>query len=112
MKRYARQISIAGVGERGQARLASAAITVDGSGLDAEVCALYLAGAGVGRLSVAASIAERCREQNSEVIVARDAASGVCRVRVGAELHEPSLELSQIERGARAARWALSKVLE
>jgi hypothetical protein len=50
--RHGRQMRLAEVGEVGQKRLAAAQITVAADGLAGEVAVRYLAGAGVGRLSV------------------------------------------------------------
>jgi hypothetical protein len=65
--RHARQLVL--VGDLGQARLAAAAVVVDGDGLGSEVAALYLAGAGVGRVDVAPSLVANVRAQDPEVVV-------------------------------------------
>jgi hypothetical protein len=53
--RHQRQVSLAGIGEVGQRRLARALVSVPGSGFEAEMAVRYLAGAGVGRLRVSTS---------------------------------------------------------
>jgi hypothetical protein len=53
--RHQRQVSLAGIGEGGQRRLARALVSVPGSGFEAETAVRYLAGAGVGRLRVSTS---------------------------------------------------------
>lgn len=110
MSRYARQRSIAGVGDAGQARLGAAEATVHGDGLDAEVCALYLAGAGVGRLVVHRSLAERCREQNGEIEVREGAGAGPCAVEVGGVRSTLAGE-DEVLRGASLARSALALII-
>jgi hypothetical protein len=52
MKRHARQSRLAEVGERGQAKLAAAAVHVAPRGFAGVVAAKYLAGAGIGALRV------------------------------------------------------------
>jgi len=51
--RYGRQIVLSEWGAAGQERVRTARLTVHGSGPAAEAAALYLAGAGVGSLSLA-----------------------------------------------------------
>lgn len=48
--RYARQISLAEIGARGQDQLAKAAVTIVGCGGLGAIAAAYLAGAGIGRI--------------------------------------------------------------
>jgi molybdopterin/thiamine biosynthesis adenylyltransferase len=112
--RYARQVAVAGVGAPGQARIAAARVEVDGDGFDAEVAALYLAGAGVGRLRVAARVAVACRALNTAIEVEEGAAPGALVVhlhrRPGLESHRPAGD-DPVDRGARAARWVLARLL-
>lgn len=53
IERYSRQIILAEVGPRGQARLAQARVAIDAVGPAAERVVAYLAAAGVGTLAVA-----------------------------------------------------------
>ena len=50
--RYSRQIALPEVGSLGQARILAARIVLVVDGLVAETAARYLAGAGVGRLTI------------------------------------------------------------
>ena len=117
--RYARQIAVPGVGPSGQAAFAGAEVSVAGQGLAAEVCALYLAGAGVGTLTVAPAFAEPCRRLSSEVrvipSVSTDAAEKleVLVAGRGGERARFSPEPSgdPVRDGAIAARWALARAL-
>jgi len=52
IERYSRQIVLPEIGGRGQQRLLASAVSIDGGGEAALVCARYLAGAGVGRLAL------------------------------------------------------------
>jgi hypothetical protein len=96
-------------------------VRVAGTGLAAEICALYLAGAGVGELGVAPTLVERCRALSSEievhawteadqgdiveVLVDRDRRGGPRAKFAAPEDADP------VRRGAVAARWALAVVL-
>lgn len=51
-ERYSRQIILPQIGGRGQERLLRSAVALVGTGAVARVAALYLAGAGVGRLTL------------------------------------------------------------
>jgi hypothetical protein len=58
LRRYARQIVLAGIGEEGQRRLGEGCVLVVGTGEAAVACAVHLAAAGVGRvLSADAAVA-------------------------------------------------------
>jgi molybdopterin/thiamine biosynthesis adenylyltransferase/TusA-related sulfurtransferase len=52
LRRFARQVVLAEVGEAGQRRLGAAAVLVVGRGAAADACALYLGAAGVGTVLV------------------------------------------------------------
>jgi hypothetical protein len=99
--RYARQISV--IGEAGQRRIGSLEVEVRGQGLAAEICALYLAGAGVAKLVVSEALVERVQAVNAEVeVVARAVAPAVV---VTPEDGDP------VTCGARAARSVLARAL-
>jgi hypothetical protein len=94
---------------------------IEGEGLTAEVCALYLAGAGVRRLEVPAPLVSRCRALNSEVDVASASTSAFLPARVslsirggdGRELgRRMESDTRSVRSGAALARWALETVLE
>lgn len=117
--RYQRQVSVPGVGARGQAAIREAAIAVGGDSLAAEICALYLAGAGVGTLIVAPALAAGCRAINSQVeVIVREGGSAYS-VRVerrgeeGARTFPESPEsiTDPVLAGAAGARWALARIL-
>ena len=68
--RYTRQARLAEVGTSGQLRLQSATASCSLEGLAGEVCARYLAGAGVGRVKVSSELlAASARRLNSAVEV-------------------------------------------
>lgn len=50
--RYARMIALPEIGEQGMARLRESTVAVIGCGALGSVCAMYLAGAGIGRLII------------------------------------------------------------
>ncbi len=82
MSRHERQMRLAEVGPAGQARLAASRIDVPLAGIPARVAALYLAGAGVGRV--------RLRDgESAECVHALDPGAGV-------EV-EPSLPVRPLE---------------
>jgi hypothetical protein len=116
--RYARQVSVRGIGEAGQAAFARASVEIAGTALDAELCALYLAGAGVGHLVVDPCLVDGCRALNSDVHVEPRSAGDALGLVIdlgGTRAELPSIllttELSPVARGAAAARWALARVL-
>jgi hypothetical protein len=118
--RYLRQIAVPGFGDRGQSALSCASVRVEGEGLAAEVCALYLAGAGIGRLEAAPPIALECRALNAEVEVEAIPGGGPRAVpgisvllldtegRQLARLHDPD---DGVDTGAALARWVMERVL-
>jgi hypothetical protein len=117
--RYARQISVREIGASGQAAISAARARVEGRDLDAEVCALYLAGAGIGRLELDPALVDACRALNREVAIeaihsaessAPEAAPTAFAVELYGERHVPAGG-GPLERGARAARWVLQRAL-
>ena len=113
--RYARQVAVPGIGERGQALIRGGSVAVIGEGLAAEVCALYLAGAGVGSLRVSERWLAGCAALNGEdVRLTSDGPPSPpdmeVAVEVGGVRHVPPPGAAVIG-GARAARWALARLL-
>lgn len=108
--RYARQIAALFPGEH--ERLRQAEVAVGGSDLPSKIAALYLAGAGVGRLEVAPSLVAELLALNSElVILGVDAlGEGPARARVG-ETTRAAEPAPPVMSGARLARWALARIL-
>jgi molybdopterin/thiamine biosynthesis adenylyltransferase len=115
--RYARQIAVPGVGKGGQHAVAHAEARVLGSDLAAEVCALYLAGAGIGTLHVARALSDRCVSLNSaiEVIASDERNVDALAVEVsigGARARfAPPPSGDQVRDGSCAARWVLARIL-
>lgn len=76
--RYSRQIVLPQIGGRGQERLLSSSVAVAGDGVLAEIVALYLAGAGIGRIVLCGAGRESLRidlaDLNPDVRVALAAA--------------------------------------
>jgi hypothetical protein len=90
VRRYARHVLLPEVGGRGQERLLAASVRVLGDGRAAEEAALYLAAAGIGRLHLDPTLAERLGPRlgamNPDCVVAAgeitaDAAGGVLTTR-------------------------------
>jgi hypothetical protein len=82
IERYGRQLILDGWGAAGQERLAAARATVRGGGPAARAAALYLAGAGVGRLGLE-RFADEARALNGLIAVeelAPDGAPGAALV--------------------------------
>ena len=101
MNRYARQIAVPGIGEPGQERIARIEVEVRGSGPAAEICALYLAGAGVKRLAVARELVDAVRALNAEVELIDRAEWSV----------EPETGEDPVLAGSRAARSVIARAL-
>lgn len=108
--RYARQIAALFPGEH--ERLRQAEVSVGGADLPATIAALYLAGAGVGHLSVAPALVAELRSLNSEVEILAVPAleEGGARVQVG-EAQKSVEPAAPVMGGARLARWALARIL-
>ena len=115
--RYARQVILREVGAAGQRRIREGCVVVEGRSAAARVCALYLAGAGVGRLEVAPSLAVDVRAQNPEA----DVRSGSNTPRFAVRIEEargpwtPALApttAGPVDVGASAALAVLRRLLE
>ena len=68
INRYDRQMLLAGWGAEGQEKLRTATVTLQGQGIAAELCARYLAAAGIGTLRLEA-FADEARALNPFVQV-------------------------------------------
>lgn len=85
-------------------------VTVAGRDLASEVCASYLAGAGVARLEVDRALISALDGLNADVeLCAIESGPGLV-VAVGDARHEPAAG-PDVARGASAARWALARIL-
>jgi hypothetical protein len=110
--RHSRQIRLAGVGVAGQARLAAAHAVVTERGLAGWVMARYLAGAGVGALTVAeAEHGAGALAIDDGVVVRREAPLGG-EPAADAELDALDPAAREVARGARAAVRALGAILK
>lgn len=107
VRRYARHVLLREVGGRGQERLLAASVRLLGDGRAAEEAALYLAAAGIGRLTLDPPLAERLGERLAAmnpdcVVVAGDGAEGAA----GALTTRPEPPEDRLA-GAQAALGAL-----
>lgn len=109
--RHSRQTRLLGVGAAGQARLSAAEVAVTEHGLAGWVMARYLAGAGVGALSVT-------DREHGQAAVATDDEVRIRLVEVAerapiadAELDVLDPAAREVARGARAAVRALGAIL-
>lgn len=113
-ERYSRQALLPEVGAAGQARFRAAQIRVAGRGTAARVCALYLAGAGVGRLELTRALAPEIEAFNPEVeVVAFDGESTFSvslRTPDGVDTWTAPSSLA-VDAGAQAALWVLKRIL-
>ena len=109
-ERYLRKQAVAGVGRGGAARIAAGVVQLGGRAQDAEIAALYLAGAGVGTLRVDPCLGSACRALNSTITVETSAQPELLRVTVGDRSYAPPQE-DPVARGSAAARWALARLL-
>ena len=66
IERYSRQIILPQIGGRGQQKLLSAAVAIVGTGEPGTTAALYVAAAGIGRVSVRAPVAAAIAELNPD----------------------------------------------
>jgi|GEM_PF-5734479 len=104
MSRYSRQISVKSVGPRGHSRVRNGSVEIYGHGLDSQICALYLAGAGVGTISCHSKVIDQVRAINSEVEtleIAEDSTDfrAVCRKETFR-----SKKTNELGRGSQVAR--------
>jgi hypothetical protein len=77
IERYSRQIVLPEIGGAGQARLLATSVLILGGGPLAEMAALYLAGAGIGRIALlqaAGTLADAVGDLNPDVAIAHGAA--------------------------------------
>ena len=108
--RHSRQTRLAGVGVAGQARLAAAHVIVTERGLAGWVMTRYLAGAGVGALTVAEAEHEAAaRATDDGVVVRRTEAEREPASDAELEALDPAAR--EVARGARAAVRALRSIL-
>ena len=110
MTRYVRQVSVPSVGQEGQSRIGQGEVRVFGAGLDAQICALYLAGAGVGKLSLHHELIERVRTINSGIQLTGFDAGSDFRAELG-ERRIGSDKPSVLGRGSQVARDVLAGLL-
>jgi hypothetical protein len=108
---------VPGIGESGQEAIGRARVRIEGSGLAAEVCALYLAGAGVRALEVDSRIADACRALNREVEVIVGLWEPTERLLawvLGERFVTPDAASKEdpVLAGATAARWVLARILD
>lgn len=104
VSRYSRQIAVRSVGIRGHSRIQNGAVTISGAGLDAQICALYLAGAGVGTITCEPNIAAQIKAINSEVQICE---SSEAKAEFGAVCKDESFNSdkpSELGRGSQVAR--------
>ena len=104
MSRYSRQISVKSVGQRGHLRVRNGSVKVYGSGLDSQVCALYLAGAGVGTIFCHSKVMNQVQAINSEIkILEISEDSTDFRAVCGKETFR-SKKTNELGRGSQVAR--------
>ena len=104
MSRYARQISVKSVGQQGHSKVRNGAVEICGHGLDAQICALYLAGAGVGTITCDARLAEQVRAINSDVTIREKTSPTTDFVAVCGSDSFRSDKSNELGRGSQVAR--------
>lgn len=109
--RHSRQTRLAGVGPAGQARLASAHVMVTERGLAGWVMARYLAGAGVGTLTVTEAEHEAAARATDDGVHVRCEDAGDGEPSADPELDALDPAARDVARGARAALRALKAIL-
>lgn len=104
--RFSRQIILPQIGPSGQQRLLQSSIALAGDGALAELAALYLAGAGIGRITLHGGASERLRAQlldlTSDTLV--DIAAGALGSADGDLLVACDLTVAAIDRAAAGRR--------
>ena len=110
MQRHTRQIRLTDVGARGQERIARAEVAIPGSGLSAEVAARYLAGAGIGALTVEDErIAAAARAVDAAVVVRIAPTANPDEIPAPAQLEDPAAR--ELAAGSLFALAALREAL-
>jgi len=107
--RHSRQTRLVGVGEDGQARLAAAHVVVTERGLAGWVMARYLAGAGVGALTVADADHEAAARAIDDAVVVRR--GNPSEPLPDGDLEDLDPAARDVARGARAAVRAIKAIL-
>lgn len=108
--RYARQRVLVGLGSAGQARLQRARVRVGGLDSGAHVCALYLAGAGVGRIEAPPDLGASCRALNPDVEV-HPSESAIGYWLDDGDVYLEGAEGSEVDAGAADADAILRRIL-
>lgn len=107
--RHSRQTRLVGVGADGQARVAAAHAVVTERGLAGWVMARYLAGAGVGTLTVSEADHEAAALATDDAVIVRRGRDA--DPAADAELDGLDPAAREVARGARAALRALRTIL-
>jgi hypothetical protein len=107
--RHSRQTRLVGVGEDGQARLGAADVVVTEPGLAGWVMARYLAGAGVGALTVADADHEAAARAVDDAVVVRR--GNPSEPGPDDDLDDLDPAAREVARGARAAVRAMKAIL-
>jgi len=109
--RHSRQTRLAGVGAAGQARLAAAHVVVTERALAGWVMTRYLAGAGVGTLTVVEADHEAAAHASDDGVQVRRADGEGGEPAADPELDALDPAARDVARGARAALRALKAIL-
>ncbi|HEY1697425.1 MAG TPA: hypothetical protein VGG39_34925 [Polyangiaceae bacterium] len=114
-ERHGRQSRLAGIGAEGQARIGRTSVEVRLGGLAGEVAARYLAGAGVGGLTVPSeAVAAAARAVDGRVPVEVDGGATSSPVHGPAHASEvlEDAAAAEVLEGARFALRAIKRALE